>query len=60
MSDSSTTTFIGIIIWIYFIISQFMACYFWWDYANEHGFWSSIFIGPIVGEVKGLLWIFFI
>jgi len=49
-----------ILAWLYFIISQFMACYFWWLYAKQNGFWSSVFIGPIIAEVKGLLWIFFI
>jgi hypothetical protein len=45
---------------IYFIISQIMTCYFWWLWIKDHGFWSSILIGPIVGEFKGIFWIFFI
>lgn len=45
---------------IYLFISQIMACYFWWQWAQDHSFLSSAFIGPIVGEFKGLLWIFFI
>lgn len=49
-----------ILAWLYFIVSQFMAMYFWWLYAKEHEFWSSMFIGPFIGEVKGLLWVFFI
>lgn len=49
--------FLGV---IYLFISQIMACYFWWKYAQDHGFVSSIFIGPFVGEFMGLLWIFFI
>lgn len=45
---------------IYIIISQILACYFWYLWSQDHGFWSSLFIGPIVGEFKGLLWPFFI
>ena len=41
----------------YFIVSQICALYFW---AQSHGFISSLIIGPIVGEFKGLLWPFFI
>jgi hypothetical protein len=48
-----------ILAWLYFTVSQIMAMYFWWLYAKGHEFWSSILIGPIIGEVKGLLWIFF-
>ena len=58
-NDSGATilTFIGV---IYLIISQIMACYFWWLWAQDHGFLNSLLIGPLVGEIKGLLWIFFI
>lgn len=52
--------FLMVILYLYLIISQFMAVYFWWQWAQDHGFWSSLLIGPIVGELKGLLWIFFI
>jgi hypothetical protein len=45
---------------IYLIISQFMTLYYWWEWAQDHSFLSSIFIGPLVGEFKGLLWIFFV
>ncbi len=44
---------------IYFIASQFWALYFWYDWALDHNFWSAMFIGPFVGEFKGLLWPFF-
>jgi hypothetical protein len=52
--------FFGIILYLYLIISQIATLYFWWEWAQNNGFWSSIIIGPIVGELKGLLWIFFI
>ncbi len=46
--------------YIYLIISQIMTLYFWWQWAKVHGFLSSVIVGPIVGELKGLLWIYFI
>jgi len=59
-SDNSDTNFLMIIVYIYLIISQVMTVYFWWLWAQDNSFWISVFIGPIVGEFKGLLWIFFI
>jgi hypothetical protein len=56
-NGSNVLSIIGV---IYLIISQIMTCYFWWQWAQGHGFWSSMLIGPLVGELKGLLWIFFI
>jgi len=58
-SSSGSNAFV-IIISIYLIISQFMALYFWWDWAQDNGFWSTLIIGPVVAEFKGLLWMFFI
>jgi hypothetical protein len=52
--------FLGLVAVIYIVISQIMALYFWWDWAQDHSFLSTFFLGPIVGEFKGLLWIFFI
>jgi hypothetical protein len=49
-----------ILIWIciiYFTISQCLAVYYMWEYSQHHGFWASIIIGPIIAEIKGLLWI---
>jgi len=59
-NNDSGTNFLVIIGYIYLIISQIMTLYFWWQWAQDHGFWSSILLGPLVGEFKGLLWIFFI
>jgi len=50
----------GILLVIYIFVSQIMAMYFWYLWAQDHGFWNSLFIGPIVGEFKGLLFPFFI
>jgi len=46
--------------WAYLGISQITALYFWWLWAQDHGFWSSVILGPLIGELKGLLWIIFI
>lgn len=59
-NNNSETSLPLIIVYFYLIISQFMTLYFWWKWAQDNGFWSTILIGPIVGEFKGLLWIFFI
>ena len=59
-NKDSGTDFLSIIGVIYLIISQIATCYFWWQWSQEHGFLSSIIIGPLVGEFKGLLWVFFI
>ena len=45
---------------IYCVISQILALYFWYVYAQNAEFLDAMFIGPIVGEFKGLLWPFFI
>jgi hypothetical protein len=42
------------------MIGQVFAFYFWYLYAQNHGFLASLFIGPIVGEFKGLLFPFFL
>lgn len=59
-SENSGANILMVIGYIYLIISQIMTLYFWWQWAQDHSFWSSVFIGPIVGELKGLFWIFFI
>jgi len=51
---------ISVLITVYFIISQFATLYFWWEWAHHHSFLSTVFLGPVVSEIKGLLWIFFI
>ena len=45
---------------LYIMIGQLFALYFWHDYAQSRGFLASLFIGPFVGEFKGLLFPFFI
>ena len=45
---------------IYFLVSQFIAVYFWYLIAKEHDFLYTLFIGPLEAEFKGLLWPIFI
>jgi len=45
---------------LYIIVGQVFALYFWYLFTQNHGFLASLFIGPIVGEFKGLLFPFFI
>ncbi len=51
---------ISIILWLYFIASQICMIYFWHEWCQDHGFLNSLIIGPIVSEIKGLLFPFFI
>lgn len=50
----------GILLGLYFLISQIMAIYFWWEYAQEDSFLTTLLIDPFLAEFKGFLWIFFI
>jgi hypothetical protein len=45
---------------LYLLVAQIYAAYYCYEFAQDHGFLSSLFIGPIVGEIKGLLFPFFI
>lgn len=44
----------------YGIVSQIMALFFWWQYAKEDSFISTITIDILLAELKGILWIFFV
>lgn len=50
---------LSIILWLYFIASQICMIYFWHEWCQDHGFLNSLIIGPIVSEIKGLLFPFF-
>jgi len=50
----------AIIIYIYLLIAHVFTFYFWYQWAQNHSFLNSLFIGPIVAEFKGLLFPFFI
>jgi hypothetical protein len=51
---------IGIIAWIYGIISQIMTMVFFVQFCRTDSFWEILFIDTWLSELKGLLWIFFI
>lgn len=63
MSDNNSwfSGFFGILLGLYILVSQIMTIVFFVDFCKD---WDSIvsiiFLGPILAEVKGLLWIFFI
>jgi len=59
MNEKSLSIAINLLA-IYFIISQFMAVYFWYTFAQNHDFFITLFIGPFIAEIKGFLWPFFI
>lgn len=50
----------GLFLWIYGVISQIMAIYFWWKMMKEDDFIMGILIDPFIAEFKGILWPFFI
>ena len=50
----------GILLWLYGISSQIMAVYFWWKMMKEDNFFMGIVVDPIIAEIKGILWPFFI
>ena len=59
-NSDSGTAIAGLFLWVYGIISQIMAVYFWWQFAKEDSFLATITIDVLLAEFKGLLWIFFI
>lgn len=48
------------VLYIYFIAAHIFMLYFWYLWSQTHGFLSTLIIGPIVSEIKGLLFPFFI
>ncbi len=60
MSNEVGSVIGGALCWIYGIMSQIMALYFWWQYAKNDSFIATITIDVILAELKGLFWIFFI
>ena len=54
-------TALGLLFAVYMITSQIMTVYFWYMMV-KHGdsFLAAIFWYPIVAEIKGIPWIFFI
>ena len=52
--------FIGILIWIYGIISQIMTLVFFISYCRTDSFFEVLFIDLWLSELKGFFWIFFV
>ena len=54
----------GVLYWvlvIYFIISQIMSIKFLVEYAKEtESILQIVLFGPIIAELKGIFWIFFL
>ena len=59
MKETGLTIVMSLLM-IYFLVSQLLAVYFWYQLAQDHGFLYTIFIGPFEAEFKGLLWPIFI
>ena len=58
MKDNLST--IGVLIfYVYLVVAHIYTFYFWYQWAQTHGFLSSLFLGPFVAEIKGLLFPFF-
>ena len=57
---NSGSNFLGILMWLYGIISQIMAIVFFVQYCKQDSIVEIIFIDSILSEIKGILWIFFI
>jgi hypothetical protein len=51
---------LGVVIYIYLITAHVCMFYFWYLWAQTHGFWNTLILGPIAAEIKGLLFPFFI
>ena len=51
----------GVLLWIYLIVSQIMTVVFFIQYCRtDYSLLKIILIDPILSELKGLLWSFFI
>ena len=51
----------GCLLQLYFIVSEIMAVYFFVDYCkNDDSLVKIILLDPILSEIKGFLWMFFI
>ncbi len=60
MSRNDDSNLLMYVAYIYLGISQIMTLYFLWQWGRENSFISTITIGFIAAEFKGLLWIFFV
>lgn len=59
--NNSSSTVLSFVIGIYMLISQIMTLVFFVDYCKaDDSLLKIILVDPILAELKGLLWIFFI
>lgn len=57
---NSNLNIIGVsIFYVYLFVAHIFTFYFWYQWAQTHGFLSSLIIGPFVAEIQGLLFPFF-
>jgi hypothetical protein len=52
--------FLWIAIYCYLLIAHLFTLWFWYQWSQQHNFLSTVIVGPIVSEFKGLLFPFFI
>ena len=48
------------IFYVYFFVAHIFTLYFWYQWAQDHSFLNSLFLGPFVAEIQGLLFPFFL
>lgn len=51
---------VSVLIYLYLIAAHVCMLWFWYQWSQTHGFFSTLIIGPIISEIKGLLFPFFI
>lgn len=59
-SSEFLMTILCFLLWAYGIVSQIMAVYYWYQYAKEDSFISTITVDALLAELKGIFWLFFI
>lgn len=59
--NNSSSAVLSFVIGIYMLVSQIMTLVFFVDYCKaDDSLLKIILVDPILAELKGLLWIFFI
>jgi hypothetical protein len=56
----SNLNLLSVVIGIYLIVAHVYTFYFWYLWAQDSSFLSTIFVAPFICEIKGLLFPFFI
>lgn len=58
--DNRLSDILGAMLLLYAVSTQAMTVYFWWCYSKEDSFLMTILVDPLLAELKGLLWPFFL